>query len=192
MSINGNLPPGFRRAMSAPAALKSPQEMGRISPERPLERVLMPQTTVDIGNAFLEAFIPCEVPTRTAQQKGACVVQGKIRFFTKKVVKEAEKQWRTILLPYVPATPFTGPIRLEITLHFPWRKGDSKLKAQFRVVPIDTRPDAENIFKACGDQMTVLGFWKDDSQIAELTVRKFRSDTPGLHLKIQPSTPTTR
>lgn len=160
--------------------------------ETGLERVLTPAALSDSGKHEIEAFIACKVPTRTAQQKGACVVQGKIRFFTKAVVKQAEQQWRTILGPSAPKKPLEGPLKLEITLHFPWRKQDTKLKAQFKVVPIPTRPDAENLCKSLLDQMTKLGFWKDDSQIAELTIRKYRSDTPGIHFTIKPSLPTPR
>jgi len=200
MISSKDMPDSFLRARLREPALRQPgvssaSGMARVAPQMPVnapEPVLDPSVPQNASTVKIEAFIACEIPVGQAQQKGACVIQGKIRFFTKAKIKEAERQWRAILGPMVPEKPLEGALNLCVTLHFPWRKVDKKAQKQFKVMPIPTRPDCSNLIKLLEDQMTKLGFWKDDSQIAELTIRKFRSDMPGIHFTIQPSQPTPR
>lgn len=48
------------------------------------------------------------------------------------------------------------------------------------------KPDADNAAKAVLDALTTLGMWKDDAQVAALTVTKNFGDTPGAHVVIVP------
>jgi hypothetical protein len=48
------------------------------------------------------------------------------------------------------------------------------------VIPCDTRPDCDNLCKILFDAMTRLGFWGDDSQIADLRFVKCWGDTAGI------------
>ena len=38
--------------------------------------------------------------------------------------------------------------------------------------PHDRRPDSENLTKGVNDALSALGFWADDGQVSDLTVRK--------------------
>ena len=141
----------------------------------------------------ISVFIPCEIPTRTAQQKGVSVRAGRPFFYKKTVVKKAENQLRAILAPYAPTVPLDGPLCLCITLAFPWRKSERKGRIRaFQQYPIDTRPDAENLFKSIGDQMTSLGFWHDDGQLSSLRISKVWSDNPGITLNLASDTAVDR
>lgn len=130
----------------------------------------------------------CRIPTATAQQKGAYVGgDGRVHFFTKRAVMDAENGWADILRPareaFGPA--LTGPVALRIDLLFPYVKATPKLiQAIGEWTPLDKRPDLDNLLKALLDTMTRLAFWVDDGQIYALDVRKLRTPSPGLRLAI--------
>lgn len=72
-------------------------------------------------------------------------------------------------------TPFAGPVRLDLTFYFPRPKKHYKRDVLRPDAPgyQTTKPDADNLAKAVMDALTTLGAWKDDTQVAELIVRKF-------------------
>lgn len=130
----------------------------------------------------------CRVPTATAQQKGAFVGgDGRVHFFTKKAVVDAENGWADILRPAreVFGPPLAGPVALRIDLLFPYVGATPKrVRAIGEWTPLDRRPDLDNLLKALLDTMTRLAFWLDDGQIYALEARKLRAPTPGLRLEI--------
>ncbi len=136
-------------------------------------------------NKSISVFIPCCIPTVTAQQKGAFAMGGKVRFFKKKAVKQSENTFHALLYPHVPAEPMTGPLCLVLRLGFPWRKSEKKSRmANFRTYPIETRPDCSNLIKTIEDVMTTMRFWNDDSQISSLCVSKFYTARPGITINL--------
>ena len=64
-----------------------------------------------------------------------------------------------------PATPATGYVAVDLTFLLPRPK---RPKAD---LPIG-KPDVDNLAKAVLDVMTACGWWRDDSQITSLSVRK--------------------
>lgn len=132
---------------------------------------------------YTQACIP---PTTTAQQKGAFVCNGKVRFFTKAKVKQAEQTWWHILEPARKqlTAPLEGAVSVEIVLIYPHKKSTPK-KDLWRILPISTRPDVDNLVKSLLDTMTHMAFWKDDSQITILHIEKWRGPEPKLELTIQ-------
>lgn len=88
----------------------------------------------------------------------------------------------------IPIRPLTGPIKLSLLFTMPRlashfkRTGEVKPGAPFWHV---VRYDLDNLDKAVLDALTVLGFWKDDSQIAELESSKVYGDVPGCRIVIQ-------
>ncbi|MBO4579264.1 MAG: RusA family crossover junction endodeoxyribonuclease [Clostridiales bacterium] len=107
-----------------------------------------------------------KIPTATLQQKKAALVNGHIIMYEPDNVKKAiiEYEWR--LKRYRPKVPIEGPLRVEIT----WMFGTKTKKKH--LAPRIERPDLDNMAKLLLDRMTKLGFWKDDSQIVDLTLRK--------------------
>ena len=133
--------------------------------------------------------VNCVPPSTTAQQKGAFAMPGGgVRFFKKKKAVAAERTWFALLQPHAPSAPMEGPVSLNVRLVYPWRKSEKKsvLRA-FSAMPIETRPDIENVFKMMGDVMTTLRFFNDDSQIAVLTIAKFYGDRPGIAVSMRPA-----
>lgn len=133
-------------------------------------------------------FIPCNPPKATSQQKGAFKTPGGIRFFKKKHVKQAEDTMLTLLLPYRPTSPITGPVRLDVKWVFPYRKSEKKsqVKAQ-DFIPCDTRPDLSNIIKMLEDALVTLCFIEDDGKVFSLNISKHWGPAPGIHISITPS-----
>jgi len=48
-----------------------------------------------------------------------------------------------------------------------------------------TRPDTDNMIKILKDEMTSLGFWKDDAQVASEITEKFWAEQPGIYVKVE-------
>jgi crossover junction endodeoxyribonuclease RusA len=129
--------------------------------------------------------IDCNPPKATSQQKGVMVIAGKPRFFKRKHVKQAENDITALLMPHRPKTPLVGPVRLLVVWAYPWRKSEPKRNRERGYMPCDTRPDCSNIVKGLEDCMTRLGFWGDDSQVADLRFVKQWSDHPGIYVEIE-------
>ena len=114
-------------------------------------------------------------PKATAQQKGAFVRNGKIRFFEKAKVKSAREILYASLYPFKPAEAINGIITLKVLYFFPYRKAEKKSVVKNNVIiPHTVRPDLDNLEKLLLDVMTSLQFWHDDSQIcAKWTEKHF-------------------
>jgi crossover junction endodeoxyribonuclease RusA len=129
--------------------------------------------------------IDCNPPKATSQQKGVMVIAGKPRYFKRKHVQQAEQDLTALLMPHRPAKPLCGPVRLMVVWAYPWRKSESKRNRARGWLPCDTRPDCDNLSKLFCDAMTRLGFWGDDSQVADLRFRKQWSDHAGIYVEAE-------
>lgn len=134
---------------------------------------------------------PSSLPT--AQQKGAFVGKdGRVHFFTKAKVAKAEKALVKALSPYAHLTRNWGDdiaIAVSIVFCFPYPTSTPKKKL-IQYGYHTSRADVDNIYKGFGDSLTEAGFWKDDSLISDLHLKKFRViDTPRIGLCIRNLTP---
>ena len=129
--------------------------------------------------------IDCVPPTATAQQKGAVVIGGRVRFYTKAKVRRAEDLLASLLMPHRPQVPFSRPVTLVATWTFPWRKSERKgvVKAG-SPIPHTSRPDLDNLEKNLLDVMTSLGFWSDDSLVTRKATSKYWGPAPGIDIAI--------
>jgi Holliday junction resolvase RusA-like endonuclease len=72
-----------------------------------------------------------------------------------------------------------GPIR--VSLHCWFKRPQSHFRTGKRSAELrdglsqwhTKKPDADNVFKAAADALTHLGVWRDDSQIADVIVKKY-------------------
>jgi len=70
---------------------------------------------------------------------------------------------------------FEGPLAVELTFYFRRPKGHVNSKGILKSASPryhTSKPDADNAAKAVLDALTQLGTWSDDSQVADLRVRK--------------------
>jgi crossover junction endodeoxyribonuclease RusA len=116
--------------------------------------------------------LPIVPPKATSQGKRLCIVAGKPMFFAKKEHQQAENDLMTLCLQHRPETPMQGPVSLEVVFTFPWRKSESKKRLAEPWAWNDTRPDLDNMAKLIGDVLTKCGFYRDDSQVAMLYLKK--------------------
>ncbi|MHC4616316.1 MAG: RusA family crossover junction endodeoxyribonuclease [Planctomycetota bacterium] len=98
--------------------------------------------------------------------------------------KAVERDLISLLTPHVPPEPFSGPIRLKVWWNYPWRKSEPKKNRTEGWKWCDTRPDCDNLLKLLEDVMTRLGFWTDDSQVAQVTFSKRWCDVPGIEIEV--------
>lgn len=105
------------------------------------------------------------MPKGTAQMKR---YNGRTNtYFKSNALMETERLYHTLLLPHKPKTPSEAPIRLFIVLRFD-KKSPKKLWGTYKT----SRPDVDNFCKALIDQMSQVGFWNDDAQVADLHIIK--------------------
>jgi len=90
---------------------------------------------------------------------------------------------RVILQEKAPPKPLTGPVRVDITWYFPYRKGDygtgrnaDKLKISAPTYHT-TKPDRDNADKIVLDAMSGI-YFMDDRQVCGGELRKYYSERP--------------
>ena len=127
-------------------------------------------------------ILNCPPPTTTAQMKRVRVVRGKPRFFHGAKMQRDAATWAVLLRPHAPLEPRTGPLSLEIDFVYPHTRTSAKTPAMSWK---STRPDVDGAVKHFIDSMSKVGFFVDDAQIAELTIRKWHSDTPRIVVSLK-------
>lgn len=106
------------------------------------------------------------MPKGTAQQKGVYVLNGKPRFYVKEKIESARRQFIYALKPHAPKEPSDKCIKL--TVHFFFDVKDKSKWGKWK----PSRPDADGIIKEFLDAMGDCRFFKNDSQVVDLRVRK--------------------
>lgn len=126
---------------------------------------------------------PQGMPKATHQQKGETIRylrNGRpfIQHYTKQNVETAATLFNLQLRQYKPSKPLQGPVKLFVILFF-----DVKIKKLWGTYK-DTRPDLDNFIKLLNDQMTKCGYWSDDSQIAELHIKKRYAEEAQIYVRV--------
>lgn len=118
-------------------------------------------------------------------KQGRMAVQA---YDSKETKLDNEQLW-AMLLPHKPPEPLSGALCLEINAYLRIPKGFSKKKtaeALSGILRPTTKPDVSNLVKKLEDRMNRI-FFKDDSQIVSLTVRKFYGTPPRWEVEILPA-----
>jgi len=126
---------------------------------------------------------------------GEPVAQGRPRFSSKNKVKRAidppaSRYYKMTVAheanKHKPHQPIEGPIEMCIDVCKPLLKSFSKAKREAainqEILPIG-RPDVDNYAKGIKDALNGI-MYKDDSQITNLTVRKYYAEQPKVVVKI--------
>ena len=136
----------------------------------------------------LSFTINCNPPKHTAQGGKRILKTKDGRFFIGKKsdskAQQTENELLMMLYPYRPEKPLEGALKLKIKWVYPFRKSEPKKNRQGELLCC-TRPDIDNLCKLLFDIMTRLGFWLDDSQIADLQFTKCWSDNPRIEILIK-------
>ena len=129
----------------------------------------------------------CVPPKITSQQKRVARTANGMHFFKSKEQAAAESDLLSLLRPHAPTLPLVGALAVRVELRWPYRKSERPANVRAGVdLPHTGKPDVDNAVKALLDCMTRLAFWRDDSQVAALTITKHWSAAPGIAIKIEP------
>ena len=91
----------------------------------------------------------------------------------------------SLLEPFRPIKPYTGPVRLGIYYCLPLLKSERKAIREQGWTTHDRKPDADNLCKMFQDCMGKLLFWEDDARVVHLSFRKYRSEKPGIGVALE-------
>jgi len=125
--------------------------------------------------------IKIHIPMKVQPKQSVRV--GKWMYPEKKVVANA-KSLVVFLQKYLPDKPLAGPLRMTVTYKYPWRKSEPK-KNRNKDKPKDTSPDYGNISKQLDDVMESMGYFPNDAQLADVHIKKFWSDKPGVWIELE-------
>lgn len=125
-------------------------------------------------------FLSMDPPTRTQQEHRVGIRQdGRPYFYEDRELKKARLKLNQALQKFVPESPYTKAVRLMVKWLFPRGKHhDGEYKT--------TKPDTDNLNKMLKDEMTKVGFWKDDALVASEIIEKFWAQIPGIYIEITP------
>lgn len=122
-------------------------------------------------------FMPMQIPSMTAQQKGINFDTRKV--YTKKKLLAIKQKYLAYLAPHRPEQPFTGAVCL--TVHFCYPAGKDHEDGEWKT----TKPDTDNAVKLLKDCMTLAGYWMDDSQVALEFLWKYYTEKPqGIYIEV--------
>lgn len=85
------------------------------------------------------------------------------------------------------ASPWSGPLRVDLTFYFPRRKNHFRSNGELKpFAPIwhVAKPDRDNLDKGVLDALTNLGLWPDDKQVCDGLIRKLYGAQPGCEITI--------
>lgn len=141
---------------------------------------------MDLPPAIVSIRSSATPPTATAQQKGAfCGHDGRVHFFTKAKVREAESDWWHIVQPFAPSAPLDGPLWIRVCLAWQYTAGTPKrIQKAGKLMPLDRRPDLDNLLKAMLDVLTKCGIVREDARIALIIASKVRGPHAGVSIDI--------
>lgn len=106
--------------------------------------------------------------TRTAQQRGARVINGHILFYEKPEVRKTNEELYWKLYPYAPDEPYSGKLCVRILWAFDKKSLSKTENRTFNC----TRPDLDNLAKGTLDVMAKAGLIAEDAEIAKLDLTK--------------------
>lgn len=100
------------------------------------------------------------------------------RTHTSMRAERAAAEQAALLAPFTPSLPFAGPVGLSLHFVMPKRQRNPQGEGEHHTA----RPDVDNLAKLTLDVLSRLGWWADDSQVAELAATKTYGDVPGVHV----------
>lgn len=127
---------------------------------------------------------------------GEPVAQGRPRFSTQggfvkaydpAKSKDFKKYVKLVASENRPPKLLEGPIQMDVKIYKATLKSFSKKKVELAekgVIRPLTKPDADNYVKGVKDALKSI-IWKDDSQVVDLHISKWYSETPRIEISIQ-------
>lgn len=116
----------------------------------------------------------------------ASTINGQVRMYDPAKSKDFKKYVKLVASQYRPPSLITGPVEMKVKIYKPSLKSFSKMKTlaaeRGELRPL-TKPDVDNYVKGIKDAMKSV-IWKDDSQVVDLHISKWYSETPRIEVTI--------
>ena len=135
-------------------------------------------------NKPITIMLPIVPPTKTHQNEKIVHIGEHAKLADTKELKLVISDYLTLLKPYQPARPLTGPVSLKLAFVWPYRKSEPK-KNRIGLIPKTTKPDWDNLAKTLQDVLTRLRFWEDDAQVYSASVDKWWGEEPQITITVQ-------
>ncbi len=150
---------------------------------------------MEVINFFVPGIPKAQPRARSfaVRGKGGNVVLSKmgqpiIRVYESGTAENWKSQIAEAAKNLIPEVPLVGAIQLRLQFLMPRPKSHYSTKGGVKDnAPYfhTSKPDFDNLSKAAVDVLTVLRFWVDDSQVAQVLVLKIYSDTPGCDIAVR-------
>lgn len=137
----------------------------------------------------MKIWLPC-VPSTVTKQSGFRFTKGGKKYKTDRL-EEYELTLKGLLAAYAPSEPIVGPVKVEVTIVFPFTKDDQKTKAkraelvEYGAMWEMSKPDVDNAAKVVLDCMAGL-FFEDDKSVVCLVAKKMRAVATGICVSVEP------
>jgi Holliday junction resolvase RusA-like endonuclease len=118
----------------------------------------------------------------------AANINGRIRMYDPKKSSDFKDYVRLVASEHRPEQLLEGPISLVVKVYKPTLKSFSKKKkvaAEAGHLRPTSKPDVDNYVKGVKDALKNV-IWKDDSQVVDLHISKWYSETPRVEITIVP------
>ena len=124
------------------------------------------------------------VPPKTSHHAKKIVRIGKFsRLADKPELVASKAMLDSLLMPFQPQAPVSGPVELILTFTWPYRASEPK-RNRGRLIYHTSRPDCSNLAKTLEDRLVALCFLEDDNAVCRLVVAKFWGESPGIEVQI--------
>ncbi|MGG6437400.1 RusA family crossover junction endodeoxyribonuclease [Saccharococcus caldoxylosilyticus] len=118
----------------------------------------------------------------------ATMINGHIRMYDPKKSSDFKNYVRLVAADYRPDKLLEGPILVTVKVYKKIPKSFSKKKkaaAEVGQLRPTSKPDVDNYAKSIKDALKNV-IWKDDSQVVDLHISKWYSETPRVEITIVP------
>jgi Holliday junction resolvase RusA-like endonuclease len=118
----------------------------------------------------------------------AANINGRIRMYDPKKSSDFKNYVRLVASEHRPDKLLEGPISLTVKVYKKTLKSFSKKKiaaAESGQLRPTSKPDVDNYVKGVKDALKNV-IWKDDSQVVDLHISKWYSETPRVEITIVP------
>ncbi|MBY0122185.1 RusA family crossover junction endodeoxyribonuclease [Bacillus sp. S/N-304-OC-R1] len=116
----------------------------------------------------------------------ASTINGRVRMYDPAKSKDFKKYVKLVASQHRPVQLITGPVVMKVKIFKPSLKSFSKKKTaaaeRGELRPL-TKPDVDNYVKGIKDALKSV-VWKDDSQVVDLHISKWYSETPRIEVTI--------
>jgi Holliday junction resolvase RusA-like endonuclease len=114
---------------------------------------------------------------------------GHVKAYDPARSREYKQYIRLVASQHKPEKPFEGPLCLVVDVYRAIPKSFSRKKRQQAIDGVlrpTTKPDSDNYLKAVKDALKQV-MWADDSQVVDVRVRKWYSETPRIEVRCYPA-----